>query len=154
MNSRMHIKVVPLNEVPAQDVRRSGEDSRPVILVVHDERVVADCMATVLSRAGFDTMVAYDGRRALELAFEVQPQLLVSDIGIREMDGIQLAMSVVNAMPECKVLLFSGHETSEILRGAYDQGYEFPWLAKPVHPAGVVKQVMACFADSGMASVQ
>ena len=152
MISPMNFMIVPLSEVPRGDLRKS--DGRDRILVVHDEVVVADCMKTLLCRAGFEAVAAYDGASALEMAFEKRPDLLVSDIGIREIDGIQLAMAVVNAMPECKVLLFSSYERSADVQSAREEGYDFPSLAKPVHPAEMMKQVLACFAGGEMVVVQ
>lgn len=154
MMPQMNWKVVPLAEVPREDLRRSDEQRQPVILVVHDEALVADCMAMLLARAGFTTRTAYDGSTALQLAFELRPELLVSDIGIRGMDGIQLAMAIVNAMPDCKVLLFSNHMTEERVARARADGYDFPWIAKPVHPAEMLRRVLECFNDQGSAAIQ
>lgn len=147
MNPAMRYDVVPLVEVPRGDLRHSEGRGRGVVLVVHDEAVVADCMATLLRRAGFDARMAYDGTSALEMALTVTPELLVSDVGIWGIDGVQLAMAVVNAMPACKVLLFSSSETHENVESARAEGYDFPSLAKPVHPASVMKQVLACFGS-------
>lgn len=152
MYFQLNCKVVPLGDVPREDLRHSDEEHAPVVLVVHDEELVADCMAMLLSRAGFVTRTAYDGKTALEMAFELQPELLVSDIGLREMNGIQLAMAIVNAMPDCKVLLFSNHETYDDVVSAREDGYDFPALVKPVHPADMLKRVKECFA--GVATVQ
>lgn len=130
----------------------SVDTCRKTALVVHDERVVADCMAILLTRAGFAVAAAYDGTSALEMALAMRPELLVSDIGIRGIDGIRLAMAVVEAMPECKVLLFSGHETDAEVESAREGGYDFLSLVKPVHPADMLKRVTACFgsrADGG-----
>lgn len=146
MVAAMRMEVVPLIEVPRGDLVHSEERGRGMILVVHDERVVADCMATLLRRAGFEARTAYDGTSALEIALEASPDLLVSDVGIQGIDGVQLAMAVVNSMPECRVLLFSSHETQRNVESARAEGYAFSSLAKPVHPASVMRQVMACFA--------
>ena len=44
------------------------EKNQPVVLIVDDERVIADTLSIILSRSGFSTMTAYDGESALELA--------------------------------------------------------------------------------------
>jgi CheY-like chemotaxis protein len=140
-------EVVPVGEVPRGDLQHSDERGRGLVLVVHDEVLVADCMATLLRRAGFAVRTAYEGISALELALAVTPDLLVSDVGIRGMDGIKLAMAIVNAMPQCKVLLFSNYEMTDGMMSARAKGYDFPSLAKPVHPADMMKRVAACFAS-------
>lgn len=154
MLPQLNCKVVPMTEVPSGDLRRSDEDRQPVILVVHDEVLVADCMAMLLARAGFTTRTAYDGSQALELAFELQPELLVSDIGIRGLDGIQLATAIVNAIPGCKVLLFSNQISEERVARARADGYDFPWIAKPVHPAEMLRRVLQSFREQDAATVQ
>jgi DNA-binding response OmpR family regulator len=148
MLSGLRFEVVPLDDVPRGDLQHSEGRGRGLVLVVHGEVVVADCMATLLTRAGFAARTAYDGTSALELALTVTPDLLVSDVGIRGIDGIKLAMAIVNAMPKCKVLLFSSHETRAGMMSALEEGYDFPSLTKPVHPADVMKRVVACFSTA------
>jgi CheY-like chemotaxis protein len=141
MSSVLNVKVIPVEEVPNEDARLSPEQYRPVILVVDDEVMVADTLAVVLSQAGFATLTAYDGKAALELAIIVPPELLISDVAMPEMDGIELAMAVVDAMPECKILLFSGTATNADLASARAAGYNLPLLTKPVHPEEMLKHV-------------
>jgi DNA-binding NtrC family response regulator len=57
------------------------------------------------------------------------------------MNGIELAMTVAEQFPTCKILLFSGHATGADLAEARAGGYDFPLLAKPVHPAEIVKYI-------------
>lgn len=151
----LNFTIVPIDEVPFDDARLSSERHRPVIMIVDDESVVADSLATILSRAGFATLTAYDGRTALELARAVPPELLISDVAMPAMSGIELAISIVTATPECKVLLFSGHATSKDLAAARSRGYNFPLIAKPIHPAEMVKRVQACLrAGESIPAVQ
>lgn len=145
MVAAMKFEVVPLVEVPRHDLMHSEGRGRGMILVVHDERVVADCMATLLRRAGFEARTAYDGWSGLEMALAVSPDLLISDVGIRGIDGVHLAMLVVQAIPGCKVLLFSSCVTTDGVLNARAEGYDFSSLAKPVHPAAAMEQVLASF---------
>jgi DNA-binding NtrC family response regulator len=88
------------------------ERNQSVVLIVDDERVIADTLSIILSRSGFSTMTAYDGESALELARAVYPDLLVSDVVMPEMTGVELAIAVTETVPGCKVLLFSGQATT------------------------------------------
>ncbi len=142
----MRFDGVPLGDVPRGDLEHTEERGRGLVLVVHDEALVADCMATLLTRAGFAARTAYEGTSALELALAVSPDLLVSDVGIRGIAGSKRARALVNVRPACKVLLFSSDETSAGMMSAREEGYDFPSLAKPVHPAEMMKRVTACFA--------
>ena len=131
---------VPMDEVPIGD---SAEcvGKRPMVLVVDDEPLVADTLAMILTQAGYRTVRAYNGRTALEIASVQAPDLLISDVAMPEMNGVELALGMTSMAPGCKVVLFSGHATSLDLISAYDAGHRFPLLAKPVHPTQVLGQV-------------
>jgi CheY-like chemotaxis protein len=150
MLTSSHVKIIPIGEVPLDDLMHSSEPKRPVVLVVHSDRMVADTLAVVLSRAGYATLAVYDGKTALELAFAVPPELLICDVEISGLNGIELAMAIVNTMPECKVLLFSSYETSADLSLARAAGYKFSSLTKPAHPEEILKQVMKCLKVPGV----
>jgi DNA-binding NtrC family response regulator len=68
------------------------------------------------------------------------------------MNGVELAMGMVSMVPGCKVVLFSGHARSVDLMRAYDAGYDFPLMAKPMHPSEMLGQVaksLSSCADGG-----
>jgi CheY-like chemotaxis protein len=153
MASSSRFPVISLKDVPFEDARHSSDRHRPVVLVVDDESMVADTLALILSRAGFATLTAYSATTALEVAEAVPPELLISDVAMPGMNGIDLAVSIVNAWPDCKVLLFSGHAIASDLLAARAAGYSFPLIAKPVHPAEMVRQAVASlsFEDAAVA---
>jgi DNA-binding NtrC family response regulator len=109
--------------------------------VVDDERLIADTLTAVLRQSGFAATAAYGGSSALDLAAITPPQLLITDINMPGMSGIQLALAIVHAIPTCNVLLFSGHGTHIDLIEARRAGYNFPLLAKPVHPSNMLRYV-------------
>jgi CheY-like chemotaxis protein len=139
-----NFEVIPIAEVPFPQRTPSLEQLRPVILVVDDEHVIADTLTAVLRLSGFAAIAAYDGLSALELASVIPPELLITDIAMPRMNGIQLALALVDVIPDCKVLLFSGHASHIDMLEARKAGYNFPLLAKPVHPA----QMLAHVAES------
>jgi DNA-binding NtrC family response regulator len=148
MARRLNFEVVPLSEVAKEDgVVLPEEERQSVVLVVDDERVIADTLSIILSKSGFSTMTAYDGMSAMKLAMSEPPDLLISDVVMPGMTGIELAITLSQAVPECKVLLFSGQATTvDLLREARDEGYDFTTLAKPVHPTDMLKRVSECLA--------
>jgi DNA-binding NtrC family response regulator len=117
-----------------------------MVMVVDDEPLVADTLAMILTKAGYYTVRAYDGHTALEIASVRAPDLLISDVAMPLMNGVELALGMVSMAPRCKVVLFSGHATSVDLMRAYDAGHEFPLMAKPVHPTQVLGQVAKSLA--------
>lgn len=84
-------------------------DCRRRILVVDDEPLIADSLALILSDNGFETIVAYGGVDALTKAETLSPELLLTDVVMPDLDGIQLAFRLVERWPACKVLFISGH---------------------------------------------
>jgi CheY-like chemotaxis protein len=141
MSPSLKTVVVSLAEVPMSDVETLAP-ARPVVLVVDDERVIADTLGLILSRSGFAASVAYNGISALEMATAIRPQLLISDVVMPGMTGVELAITLSERIPACKVLLFSGQAaTADLLLEARELGHDFTTLTKPVHPTEMLKHV-------------
>lgn len=115
-----------------------GRKSR--VLVVDDERLLADTTAAILRNAGFEARTAYDGFGALETTVEFHPDFLLTDIMMPGMNGVELAMAMAERYPAIKIMLFSGQAgISDILEASRAKGFDFPLLAKPVPPAKLVE---------------
>jgi CheY-like chemotaxis protein len=109
--------------------------SKPKVLVVDDEKVIADTLAMILNQSGFSAQAVYSGTAAVKYARDTQPDLLISDVIMPDMNGIDAAIQIRSFLPKCKILLFSGQAaTADLLETARQQGHEFEILAKPVHP--------------------
>jgi CheY-like chemotaxis protein len=109
------------------------------ILVVDDEEVIADTITKILSLRGYAATAAYDGDSALEA-----PHLLLTDVLLPGMNGIELAQTVRRIFPDCKILLFSGQaSTVDLMASADRSGHRFTLLNKPVPPA----QLLALVAE-------
>jgi DNA-binding NtrC family response regulator len=148
-------EVVSLDEVPMNELCGQARAAKPVVLIVDDEPVVADSLSMILALSGYETMTAYGGETALELVKAQTPALLISDVVMPDMNGVELAMAIRLMLPECGVLLFSGHATSRDLISAREAGYDFPLLRKPVPPAEMLRHISQIFqgADRKKASV-
>lgn len=118
--------------------------NKPRVLVADDERVIADTLAMILNQSGFHARVAYTGEKALELASEFQPEMLISDVIMAGLNGIDAAIKIREILPSIKILLFSGQAaTADLLEKARERGYEFEILAKPVHPQDLLAKLRA-----------
>ena len=116
--------------------------ARPKVLVVDDERVIADTLAMILNQSGFEARAIYSGEGALELAASFVPDMLISDVIMADLNGIDAAIRIKELLPGIKVLLFSGQAaTADLLEKARAQGYEFEILAKPVHPQDLLSRL-------------
>jgi CheY-like chemotaxis protein len=135
-------EVVPLDEIPWNDSITFPRERDSVVLVVDDERLIADTLSLILSQSGYKVLTAYDGKTALEIARSVPPALLITDVIMPGMTGIELAIMLVKVIPDCKVLLFSGQAaTVDLLAAAFDMGYKFTILNKPVPPTEMLRCV-------------
>jgi CheY-like chemotaxis protein len=115
---------------------------KPKVLVVDDERVIADTLAMILNQSGFEARPVYSGEKAVELAAEFLPDMLISDVIMADLNGIDAAIRMRAMLPKIKILLFSGQAaTADLLEKARAQGYEFEILAKPVHPQDLLSRL-------------
>jgi DNA-binding NtrC family response regulator len=149
MSPKLSFEVVPLAEVAQEDTVLLQDKNGPVILIVDDEKVIADTLSIILSRAGFTTMTAYNGETALKIATAIPPALLISDVVMPGISGVELAITITQTLPDCKILLFSGQAaTVDLLEKARLDGYYFTTLSKPVHPTDMLKRISECLAFS------
>jgi DNA-binding response OmpR family regulator len=118
--------------------------NKPRVLVADDERVIADTLAMILNQSGFQARAAYTGEKALEMASEFKPDMLISDVIMAGLNGIDAAIKIRELLPSIKILLFSGQAaTADLLEKARERGYEFEILAKPVHPQDLLARLRA-----------
>lgn len=111
------------------------------VLIVDDERIIADTLAAILTESGFETATAYDGLEAVQKA-KWKPDLLLSDVVMPNMNGIDAAILIRTLIPTCKVLLFSGQAaTAGMLADARIRGHRFEILEKPIHPNELLKNL-------------
>ena len=116
--------------------------TKPRVLVADDEQVIANTLAIILNQAGFEAKAVYSGENALETIDEFQPNMLISDVIMTGMTGIEAAIQVRAKLPGCKILLFSGQAaTADLLEKARAHGHEFEILAKPVHPTDLLAKL-------------
>lgn len=116
-------------------------DDRGSILVVDDEPTITDVVSRYLTRAGYRTRIAGDGVQALRLAGESRPDLVVLDLMMPGMDGLEV-MRRLREHERVSVILLTakGEQTDRIIGlrlGADD------YVVKPFSPAELVARVDA-----------
>ena len=97
--------------------------SKPKVLVADDEQVIANTLAIILNQAGFEARAVFSGEKAVELLESFQPDMLISDVIMTGMTGIEAAIITRSRLPKCKILLFSGQAaTADLLEKAAHPG--------------------------------
>jgi DNA-binding response OmpR family regulator len=124
-----------------------GPNHRPVragakrALVVDDERAIAELVGSYLDRDGFEVTLAHDGQEAIERAREVDPDVMVLDLGLPLVDGVEVCR-VVRTFSDCYIVMLTAR-TEEIDKliglsvGADD------YLTKPFSPRELLARIQA-----------
>ena len=121
-----------MNDLPNQ-IRR--------VLVVDDQCSISESLAMILSHKGFVPKTASNGEDAVELARVFLPDLLISDVVLGGITGIEAANEILTFLPTCKVILFSGQaNTLDFLKRSRTAPH-FDILPKPLHPDVLLRRI-------------
>ena len=116
------------------------EASKPRVLIVDDEKIVADTFAMILQLENYDARAVYSAEEAVAVLPAFQPNFVVSDIVMGAMSGFDLAIYLAENYPDCHVVLVSGQafHQPEVAR-TIKHGFDF--LTKPVNPADLLARL-------------
>jgi PAS domain S-box-containing protein len=131
---------------PVPHARTGGRRYR--ILIVDDNRDAADSLAMVLSMAGHETRIAYDGLQAVETAADYRPDVVLLDIGLPRLNGYEAARQIRQQSWGKGMILVAvtGWGQEEDKRRASEAGFDHH-LTKPVDPA-VLESLLAVFSQA------
>lgn len=105
------------------------------VLIADDERVIADTLCAILNGSGYRAHAAYCGEQAVEVAGFLNPDILIIDVIMDGISGIEAAIQISDRDPDCRVILFSGHIAEvDLINDIQAIGRSFEVLAKPIHP--------------------
>jgi two-component system response regulator HydG len=112
----------------------------PTILVVDDDAESRSAMLKVLEGVGYKTLEADNGQSGLDIILEDNVDLLITDLRLPVMDGVELLKKAKSADQEIEVILITGHGTVEVAVEAIKEGaYDF--ITKPVKKAQLLHAV-------------
>lgn len=112
------------------------------VFVVDDEQIIAGTIAAILSQSGFNATPFTNPVEALDQTRSQAPNLLITDVVMPQMSGIDLAIHAKEICPSCKILLFSGQAgTADLLQVARQRGHDFQVLSKPIHPTDLLQNI-------------
>lgn len=142
-----------LAEVPAPPPGKFSEAAKPKnsrgriqVLVVDDERLITDTICAILNEHGFEAVAAYSGAEALTAARARRPDIVLTDVLMPRMSGVELGIALRQEFPELRIFLFSGQAaTSEIVHRAEADGYRFELFPKPIHPDELIARLKGVY---------
>jgi DNA-binding NtrC family response regulator len=127
-------------------------ERRLQVLVLDDEPIVGKRLQPALAKVGCDVEVFDAPRPALERIEAKRFDVVVSDIRMEEIDGIEVLEKVLARWPETRVIMITGYATVEVAREAMAKG-AFDFIAKPFKPQEL-RDVIAKAAEAlGFAGV-
>jgi CheY-like chemotaxis protein len=120
----------------------SSRQQAGTVLVVDDERLIADTLTAILEEHGFVAIAAYNGEEGLQTARTLRPDIVISDVLMPGISGIEMAIRVKEVLDATKVVLLSGQaSTAQLIQQAANAGHHFELLAKPIHPEELVSKL-------------
>jgi DNA-binding NtrC family response regulator len=119
--------------------------SKGKILVIDDEDIVRTSCSRTLSPEGFEVSLARNGVEGLRMAGEDRFDLVLTDLKMPDMDGIEVLRSIKGKWPDTEVIIVTGYQTVDtavkaIKLGAYD------YIEKPFTPDALISAVTAALS--------
>jgi DNA-binding NtrC family response regulator len=120
--------------------------SKGRILVVDDEDIVRTSCSRTLSPEGYEVRLAKNGVEGLKMASEERFDLVLTDLKMPDMDGIEVLRIIREKWPETAVIIVTGYQTVDtavkaIKLGAYD------YIEKPFTPDALISAVAEAMAN-------
>ncbi len=108
-------------------------DGKIRVMILDDEPIVAKRLGPALEKHGFEVEAFVDPREALARLDERSFDIVVTDLRMEEVDGIQVLEHIMSSCPNTRVILITGYATVEVAREALVKG-AFDFIAKPFKP--------------------
>jgi CheY-like chemotaxis protein len=120
------------------------------ILVVDDDHLVADTLALIFRKSGFDAEAAYSADEALESARLSNPDLLLCDVTMPGRDGLALVCDITRELPSCRIIVLTGFYSN--LKSVREQSNRLARpvgiLTKPCQPTDLLREAVTMLATA------
>lgn len=125
-------------------------EAKQRVLIVDDDRLVADTLNLIFLANGFDSEARYSAAAGLERARSFAPRLVLCDVTMPEESGLKLAENVATEMPDCRLLMLSGYASnaSKVDEQADRLRRPLKLLSKPCRPELLLREVRALLATA------
>jgi len=120
------------------------------VLVVDDDRLVADTLTLIFEKNGFRAKAAYSADEALQCSREFTPDLLLCDVTMPARDGLSLVEDMTRELPSCRILVLTGFYSN--LKSINEQARKLSRplgiLTKPCLPSDLLREANALLATA------
>ena len=112
------------------------------VMVVDDEVLIAESLVEILRLEGHQAIAVSNGEAAIKWAEFLQPDAIICDVAMPGMDGFEVAKSVRELLPNCRMILFSGHASiQKALANTPIEDNCFEFVPKPVKPEVILRML-------------
>ena len=120
------------------------------VLVVDDDRLVADTLTLIFEKSGYTARAAYSADQGLECSREFVPNLLLCDISMPGRDGLSLVGDVTRELPSCRILVLTGFYSNlkDVREHAGKLSRPLGILTKPCQPSELLREATALLATA------
>jgi len=122
--------------------------AKPKILIIDDEAIVRVSCKKCLVPEGYDVDSAENGIAGLRLVESNTYDLILTDLKMPDMDGIEFLAKIKETHPKAKVIMITGYSTSEHAEMAIKSG-AYNYIEKPFTPETLVKAVKEALSSTG-----
>jgi two-component system, NtrC family, phosphoglycerate transport system response regulator PgtA len=113
---------------------------KPKVLVVDDDHMTTDTLAAILVLQEYEAHATYSGESALEWVTQFQPDIVLMDVRMRKLSGVETAARVRELHPECRVILFTASQLNPIERQTIER-LHLEFIERPLHPAELLARL-------------
>lgn len=114
----------------------------PRVYIIDDEWSIAESLAALLAKNGFHSQAFHNPGQVLVRAMDQPPDVLIADVMMPGMSGVELAVALRRAGLRCRIVLFSGQAGAvDMLSDARRQGFPFELLEKPIDPRELLQHL-------------
>ena len=111
------------------------------ILIVDDDSGVLTALKQVMTREGYEVLVAGDGLEALEVARNQPPDLILCDYRMPKMNGVEVFQAMSDICPDAIRILVTAHAEIDVAMAAINEGGIYKFVPKPWSPRDLVVMV-------------
>lgn len=121
------------------------------ILIVEDDVAFCTMLKTFLEKKGFDVDTSYSGKEAKNQFDSVTYDIILTDVRLPDVDGLQLLADIKKASPQCQVIIMTGYAEIDMAVDAMKKG-AFDYISKPFNPDKIIQTIEKALAVPGSGS--
>lgn len=128
---------------------------KPIVMVVDDEPLIRETILEILREEGFEPIGISDGAAAVTWAERIKPDVVLADVIMPGINGVDMAIQLRKKMPSMRIMLFSGQASAaDLLERARSQGHNFALFPKPIKPDELVAELRAATKEERRATTR